>query len=135
MLYPEIIYQTQLTVLHSNGIGQNVLNYHGKEIPKNPPCYSTVLNHTWYRYDIYSQKKKVQKLSQFLRTLYQIKCLYFYNEKSINDFKTICTVIREKCLTHFSPISDFYTPWKRQKTYGFLKFSGGIDMWHWTKMV
>ena len=37
-------------------------------------------------------------------------------------------------LTHFSPVPHFYTPWKRQKTFGFLKFSGGIEMWHWTKM-
>ena len=28
----------------------------------------------------------------------------------------------------------FYTPWKRQKTKGFLTFSGDIEMWHWTKM-
>ena len=26
-------------------------------------------------------------------------------------------------LTHFSPVSHFYTPWKRQKTFGFLKES------------
>ena len=31
-------------------------------------------------------------------------------------------------------MSHFYTPWKRQKTKGFLKFSGGIEMWHWTIM-
>ena len=37
-------------------------------------------------------------------------------------------------LTHCSPMSHFYTPWKRRKTYGFLMFSGGIAMWHWTKM-
>ena len=37
-------------------------------------------------------------------------------------------------LTHFSPMSHFYTPWKRQKTIGFLTFSGGIEMGHWTKM-
>ena len=37
-------------------------------------------------------------------------------------------------LTHFSPVSQSYTPWKRQKTKGFLTFSGGIEMWHWTKM-
>ena len=37
-------------------------------------------------------------------------------------------------LTHFSPVSHFHVPWKRQKTKGFLKFSGGIEMWHWTKM-
>ena len=28
----------------------------------------------------------------------------------------------------------FYIPWKRQKTKGFLTFSGGIEMKHWTKM-
>ena len=27
----------------------------------------------------------------------------------------------------------FYTPWKRQKTYGFLTFSWGIEMEHWAK--
>ena len=49
-------------------------------------------------------------------------------------------------LTHFSSVSHFYTPWKRQKTKGFLMFSGdienqrfsdvfrGVEMWHWTKM-
>ena len=37
-------------------------------------------------------------------------------------------------LANFSPMSHFYTPWKRQKTYGFLTFSGDIEMWHWTKM-
>ena len=37
-------------------------------------------------------------------------------------------------LTHFSPVSHFYTPWKRQKTKGFLTFSWGIEMWHWTKI-
>ena len=37
-------------------------------------------------------------------------------------------------LTHFSPVAHFYTPWKRQKTKGFLTFSRGIEMWSWTKM-
>ena len=36
--------------------------------------------------------------------------------------------------THFSPVSHFYTPWKRRKTKGFMTFSGGIEMWHWTKI-
>ena len=31
-------------------------------------------------------------------------------------------------LTHFSPVSHFYTPTKRQKTFGFLLFSEGIEM-------
>ena len=37
-------------------------------------------------------------------------------------------------LINFSPVSHFYTPWKRQKTFGFLTFSEGIEMWQWTKM-
>ena len=40
----------------------------------------------------------------------------------------------EDSLTHFSSVSHFYTPWKRLKTIGFLTFSRGIEMWHWTKM-
>ena len=31
-------------------------------------------------------------------------------------------------------MSNFYTPWKRQKTCGFLTFLGGIEMWHWAKI-
>ena len=41
---------------------------------------------------------------------------------------------KTRTLTHFSPVSHFYNPWKRQKTTGFLTFSGGIEMWHWNKM-
>ena len=37
-------------------------------------------------------------------------------------------------LTHVSPVSHFCTPWKRQEAFGFLTFSGFIEMWHWTKM-
>ena len=40
----------------------------------------------------------------------------------------------EMYLTHFSPIFHFYTPWKRQKTFDFVTYSGGIGMEHWTKM-
>ena len=39
-----------------------------------------------------------------------------------------------KELTHFSPIFHVCIPLKRQKTKGFLKFSGGIEMKHWAKM-
>ena len=28
-------------------------------------------------------------------------------------------------------MSYFYTPWKRQKTKGFLTFLGGIEIGHW----
>ena len=35
-------------------------------------------------------------------------------------------------LTHFMPQVSFNTPWKHQKTFSFLMFSGGIerDLWH-----
>ena len=35
-------------------------------------------------------------------------------------------------LTHFMPLISFDTPWKYQKTKGFMMFSGGIkrDPWH-----
>ena len=38
------------------------------------------------------------------------------------------------CLNNFSPMFHFYTTWKRQKTFGFLTFSRGIEMEHWAKM-
>ena len=39
-----------------------------------------------------------------------------------------------RLLTQFSPIFHFYTPWKRQKTKGFLTFSGVIEIEYWAKM-
>ena len=53
---------------------------------------------------------------------------------------TCCKVVRNTnvrvcCqLTHFQPMSHFYTPWKDQKTGGFLIFSGGIEVEHWLKI-
>ena len=65
--------------------------------------------------------------------------LYFIFGASIISWSIGCTVdvvlAEINCnLAHFSLVSRFYTPWKRQKTKGFLTFSGGIEMWHWTKM-
>ena len=37
-------------------------------------------------------------------------------------------------LTHFSPIFHFYDPWKRQKTFSFLTFSGGVEVGYWAKI-
>ena len=38
------------------------------------------------------------------------------------------------CLTHFTPIFDVYTPWRRQKTRGFLTFSGVVEMENFPEM-
>ena len=32
---------------------------------------------------------------------------------------------------NFQPMFPFYSPWKHQKTFGFLLFSGGIKWEHW----
>ena len=37
-------------------------------------------------------------------------------------------------LTHFNPIFHFYTPWKCQKPFGYLRFSGVVKMKHWSKI-
>ena len=37
-------------------------------------------------------------------------------------------------INHFSPVSQFYIPWKQQKTKGFPIFLEGIEMWYWPKM-
>ena len=37
-------------------------------------------------------------------------------------------------LTHFSPMFHFHTSWKRQKSFNFLTFSGGVEMEHWAKL-
>ena len=55
-----------------------------------------------------------------------------YLKQIIFDYQRCLNV--KMTLTNISPMSHFYTPWKRQKTVGFLTFSASIDMWHWTKM-
>ena len=44
--------------------------------------------------------------------------------------KRVLGIPFSETLTHFCPVFLFYTPWKSQKTKGFLTFSGGIEMKH-----
>ena len=37
-------------------------------------------------------------------------------------------------LTHFSPMSYFYTPWKRQKTYGDIGLKWVKSAWKYNKV-
>ena len=41
---------------------------------------------------------------------------------------------RPHLLTHISPMFHFYTPWKCQKTFDFLIFSGGAEVEHWAEL-
>ena len=43
--------------------------------------------------------------------------------------------LREKLLTHITPLVSFYTPWKHQNTKCFLMFSGSITENRWYKMT
>ena len=65
---------------------------------------------------------------------YKLISLSYVIYKFIDKTYICQQIIKSHALTHFSPVSHFYTPWKRQKAKGFLAFSGGIEMWHWTKM-
>ena len=53
----------------------------------------------------------------------------------LHFFLIIYGCLEEYCfLTHFSSMFLFYTPWKCQKTFGLLTFSGGIEMEYLAEM-
>ena len=53
-------------------------------------------------------------------------------------FSSIYTALKtenlQHALLHFMPLVSFNTPLKRQETFGFLKFSGGIERSQWHEM-
>ena len=55
------------------------------------------------------------------RHQYRIKYLFFYGY--------ICRPL----LTYLFPLHTFSTPWKHQKIFGFLMFSGGRERVHWER--
>ena len=73
-------------------------------------------------------------------TFFQIFSFFFRNPflcpcpKALIIKFSLCCNFALNSSGHGIPMSHFYTPWKRQKTFGFLTFSGGIEMGHWTKM-
>ena len=44
-----------------------------------------------------------------------------------NPLQAKVPILNPLPLTHFKPLVSFYTPWKHQKTFGFIMFSGGIE--------
>ena len=115
---------------------------------------------TWLIYKSWNEIHKFNLLSSFsvfcdLGSCHELKDEYFNDESnrliSWTCSKLIKTMLQLILLRTFCKCSTFkatavvrvkflgtlthcYTPWKRQKTFGFLTFSGGIEMWHWTKM-
>ena len=91
------------------------------------------------------EKSLLEKLLMFLEALIQpqfkIVCIFgkfAFNlwsiEKSFLFENDISLKEALHCLTHFQPMFHLYTPWKHQKMYGFLMFSGSIEVEHWLKM-
>ena len=91
-------------------------------------------------------KKKLWLQKVFHQKIFVAPVILFlkYEVPKINcdnfDFDQLFFGIRYESVetifwTYFSPMFHFYTPWKRQKTFGFLTFSGSIEMSHCTKMV
>ena len=78
---------------------------------------------------------KLEDFDKYSKLLVKRSSIIQCNEKF--DLLHLVVELSNSCwifiLTHFSPLSHFYTPWKRQKTKGFLTFSGGIEMWQKTK--
>ena len=68
---------------------------------------------------------------------FQIPSLVFLRQsletRSHHSHVLIYVQNKSNILTNFSPMLHFYTPWKRQKTFGFLAFSG-IEMEYRTKV-
>ena len=63
---------------------------------------------------------------------YMAVAIYCYYEKV---HRTMCTEIVSHLLNPFQAnFSSLFTPWKDQKTSGFLIFSGGIEREHWRKI-
>ena len=87
-------------------------------------CYWLLYNQAYHimrgNFCIKGEIRRINLLKKFLLIPCNRSQSSFYTFKS-SPCKTNAR------LTHFSPMSHFYTPWKRT-------FSGGIEMWHWTKM-
>ena len=59
----------------------------------------------------------------------------FFSQK-VDEYRSSGNYEKGKILklTHFWPMFPFYTPRKRQGTFDFLVFSGGIKWEHWPEM-
>ena len=70
-------------------------------------------------------KRKGWNISVLPCQTYSCAWAYAYVSKKIWKY------FRSLLLTHFSPMFLFYIPWKCQKTFGFLTFSGSLEMETW----
>ena len=72
----------------------------------------------------------ISKLWNYFLLVYLIIFLLFM----LSYFFRVIKSLKYNCLTLFWPMLPFYTPWKHQKTFGFLVFSRDIKWEHWPEM-
>ena len=117
-----------------NGLKQLILFWQGSEytsITRLRAFGSILLQEAWD--EITHNTKWI--IDTVTRSVSNNICQYALVYCTVYHIRFLCnkSLLVTTSITHFSPVSHFYTPWKRQKTFG-LAFSGGIEMWHWTKM-
>ena len=104
------------------------------------PCTQSGLNHYYKQQSvcslgIYHKLCHIKGYEIVLRyRCYLLQNMYWQH----NHNSHLMHAVQVKIMTLINPFysSDtFLYPLKRQKFFGFLTFSGGIEMWHWTKMV
>ena len=106
---------------------------------------STETNLCWSLFLTLLKKSFLMRIAKFLRSpilkdIWERLLLHYWNpnviyalvENFIFSLRIFFSSLNR--LTHFSRVSHFYIPCKRQKTKGFLTFSGGIEMWHSSKI-
>ena len=74
------------------------------------------------------------KFCAWLPKIYDAEKLHprhFRRSTIAQKFISIKNITTLYYVTHFKPMFNFYTPWKLQKTWGFLTFSGGVEMKQW----
>ena len=96
--------------------------------------YVCVIRMERHQNDIYSHHLETSPLICYAKQLTGFHII-------VTDGILVVFVVNFECiehiiilpLTNFKPILHIYTCWEREKTRGFLKFSGGIKMEHWLK--
>ena len=68
-------------------------------------------------------------------SMFYVQWMFFRVWKSFMVLDKIVYLIKVIILNLFWPMFPFYTPWKRQKTFGFLVFSRGMKWKHWLEMA
>ena len=111
----------------------DILSRFLEQLAKLYPKIRRFITLIWNNFRRFYWSKPFKKLDTFHEALLSRGDI-FKLFRNILNFSEILRITLMLPLTHFSPIFHFYTPWKVQRTSGFLTCSGGIEMEHWVKI-